>query len=178
MRKLCFLLFMLIPIVGMSQNENAKRTENKTEYLQSNGNTFVKFYDITTLGIPTAFGGWVETNIRVFQNNQTYTYSYVIKDKTSSVLIKYSDLVDINNALDKLQNEVNTDIQANRDYLENKYVSNDGFQIGYCVKNGETSWFMQLNRNTSSFILLKEPELFIPSFKTAQQKIEELKSKN
>ena len=174
MRKLCFLLFVLIPIVGISQNENNK-VANK--YLSSKGNTFVKFYDVTTLGVPTAFGGWVKTHIRVFQENPNSTYSYIIEDKSSSILIEYQDLVKINQALVRLQSEVDADIQAGRDYLENKYVSDNGFQIGYCVKNGEVSWFMQLNRNTSSFILLKEPELFIPSFKAAQQEIEELNSK-
>ena len=173
MRNLCILLLMLIPITITSQN----KSEIGKGGLSSKENRFVKFYDITTLGIPTAFGGWVKTHIRVFQENPNSKYSYIIEDESSSILIEYQDLVKINQALVRLQSEVDADIQAGRDYLENKYVSDNGFQIGYCVKNGEVSWFMQLNRNTSSFILLKEPELFIPSFKAAQQEIEELKSK-
>ena len=46
--------------------------------------------------------------------------------------------------LAKLVAEADTDCSANPDYLENRFVTNDGFEIGYYVSKGKASWYMKL----------------------------------
>lgn len=42
--------------------------------------------------------------------------------------------------LAKLVAEADTDCSANPDYLENRFVTNDGFEIGYYVSKGKANW--------------------------------------
>ena len=93
-------------------------------------------------------------------------------------MIEYSDLVEINKALDKLCASVETDIAANPDYLENKFRTVDGFEVGYYINKAKASWFMKLERYTSSTVFVKNQETLVDAFKNAQAKIEELKSQN
>lgn len=70
---------------------------------------------------------------------------------------------------------MNSDIQSNPDYLENKFITEDGFQIGYYVSKGKASWYIKLERYGSSTVFVKNAEALISAFKNAQSKIEELK---
>lgn len=90
-------------------------------------------------------------------------------------MIEYSDLVEINKALAKLCTEVNTDCAANPDYLENKFITNDGFEIGYYVSKGKASWYIKLERYSNSSVFIKNAETLTENFSNAQKKIEELK---
>lgn len=42
--------------------------------------------------------------------------------------------------LAKLVAEADTDCSANPDYLENRFVTNDVFEIGYYVSKGKANW--------------------------------------
>ena len=42
--------------------------------------------------------------------------------------------------LAKLVAEADTGCSANPDYLENRFVTNDGFEIGYYVSKGKANW--------------------------------------
>lgn len=48
--------------------------------------------------------------------------------------------------LAKLVAEADTDCSANPDYLENRFVTNDGFEIGYYVSKGKANWQMKLKK--------------------------------
>ncbi len=91
-------------------------------------------------------------------------------------MIEYSDLVEINKALKKLLSQVDADCESNPDYLENRFITDDGFRIGYYVSNGKANWFIRLERYGKSTVFIKKEELE-KNFPFAQQKIEELKAK-
>ena len=45
-----------------------------------------------------------------------------------------------------MKTEVDNDVATNPDYLENKFVTSDGFQIGYYVDQGKTKWYLKLEK--------------------------------
>ena len=85
-------------------------------------------------------------------------------------------MVEINKALSKLVSEVDSDCAKNPDYLENKFRTTDGFEVGYYVKKGMANWYMKLERYTSSTVFINSKEALVEAFKNAQVKIEELKA--
>ena len=92
-------------------------------------------------------------------------------------MIEYNDLVEINRALTRLVSEVDTDIADNPDYLENKFKTVDGFEIGYYVSKGKTdNWYIRLERYSESTVFIKNKEVLVEAFFNAQKKIEELKA--
>ena len=113
---------------------------------------------------------------------QFNSYFYRIEEPETNrsvahiAMIEYSDLVEINKALAKLVTEADTDCSANPDYLENRFVTNDGFEIGYYVSKGKASWYMKLERYSSSTVFVKNAESLTTNFQDAQKKIEELKA--
>ena len=62
---------------------------------------------------------------------------------------------------------------ANLDYLENKFRTEDGFDIGYYVIEGKARCFFTLEGHGTVFV--KDTEELVTAFKNAQTKIEELK---
>ena len=90
-------------------------------------------------------------------------------------MVEYSDLVEINKALAVLSTEVDTDVVANPDYLENKFKTVDGFEVGYYVSKGNAHWFLKLDSYSRSTVFVKDKSLIIDAFLNAQAKIEELK---
>ena len=52
---------------------------------------------------------------------------------TNTASIEYSDLLEVIKALKTLQSEEPKDVASNPDYLENKFITVDGFQVGYFV---------------------------------------------
>lgn len=81
---------------------------------------------------------------------------------------------EINKALEKLVSEVDADCAANPDYLENRFITEDGFQIGYYVSKGKAGWHLKLERYKNSTIFIKNAQVLTTNFPAAQQKIEEL----
>jgi hypothetical protein len=62
------------------------------------------------------------------------------------------------------------------DYLENKYITNDGIQLGYYVSGKESAWYLVLDKYKSdSTAFSKEGDSIAIAIKTAQDKITQLK---
>jgi len=90
-----------------------------------------KFTD-TKLGVlKLSYGGVAETRICKINSGTASSYFYQIekegKYSCSKASIKYSDLLEVIKALKTLRAEVDKDLAANPDYLENKFVTVDGF---------------------------------------------------
>lgn len=160
--------------IGMLSHQ--KRREH-TKYLKQKN---LKHY-ISLQCFENLFGS-VSTSIRTAMGEQFNSYFYRIEDPETNrsvahiAMIEYSDLVEINKALAKLVAEADTDCSANPDYLENRFVTNDGFEIGYYVSNGKANWYMKLERYSSSTVFVKNAESLTTNFQDAQKKIEELKA--
>lgn len=180
MKKVLFILAMLLPIATFAQKaEDAKKLTKFEEFTSKTG-SIVKFVDVSLPRLSISYGS-LETGIRTIKGaSNAYFYRLEKAETSSSVakiaMIEYSDLVEINKALDKLVSEIDSDLAANPDYLENKFRTVDGFEIGYYVSKGEANWFMKLERYSNSTVFPKERTLLITAFKNAQSKIEELKA--
>ena len=85
-------------------------------------------------------------------------YYFVLKDisidtRTSILssfvsMISTEDLEKINNALKILLVKEENDRKlgiTEIDYVENKYVTENGFKIGYCIDNGKLEWFVEFD---------------------------------
>lgn len=188
MKKALLLLLLLMPMVSFAQEEDEKRPQTKFEEFVSKTGYIVKFIDIATESISQVLGDGfpIETTVRtvIRGNEKSYFFRLEVPATTTSSsrseLIEYSDLIEINKALDVLFNEVENDKSLVPDYLENRFVSDDGFRIGYYVmdsfktKKPHATWFMRIENKT---VRIKNIESAIATFKTAQAKIEELLSK-
>jgi len=65
----------------------------------------------------------------------------------------------------------------NPDYLENKFVTEDGFQLGYYVSYRKLKWYLVLEKyGSDNTIFINSVSFIEDSFSKARQKIEEIKS--
>jgi len=97
---------------------------------------------------------------------------------TNTASIEYSDLLEVIKALKTLQFEEPKDIASNPDYLENKFITVDGFEIGYFVDKGKSTWYLKLKKygNDNNTLFIKDGSSNIETaFNDAKTKIEELK---
>ena len=141
--------------------------------------TITKFVDTNLPNLKTSYGG-VETKIRKILNGVNSAYFFQIskegKYSTSTASIEYNDLIEVLKALKALQPEVEKDVALNPNYLENKFVTVDGFQVGYYVSNGKATWYVKLEKYGSENTLFIENGVTIETaFTDAKNKIDELK---
>lgn len=177
MKKAIFFLILMMPMVSIAQDDSEKQ-QTKFEQLASKTGKISKFVDVNMPRL-----SYLETSVRTILGEQKNEYFYRIeKPETSSsisiiAMIEYSDLVEINKALKKLLSEVDSDCQSNPDYLENRFITEDGFRIGYYVNDGKANWFVKLERYGKSTVFIKK-DVLAENFPAAQKKIEELKVAN
>lgn len=76
---------------------------------------------------------------------------------SDSATIEYSDFQEMLMAFDTLQSCEIEDSRERPDYLENHFVTEDGFKIGYYISGGKTVWFLNLSRyGTKSSLYMNE----------------------
>lgn len=170
----------MMPMALFAQSDSEKKL-TKFEQFTSKTGRISKFVDVEMPNIPESFMGSLYTSIRTLMGEESNSYFYRIEEGGTSrgvAMIEYSDLVEINKALTKLLSEVEADCSANPDYLENKFITEDGFQIGYYVSKGKASWYLKLERCSNSTVFIKNAEALTTNFPAAQKKIEELKTSN
>ncbi len=90
-------------------------------------------------------------------------------------MIEYSDLIELNKAFARLLSEVDDDVKLRTEYnyLENKYVTNDRFKLGYYIEKRKAKWFVKFAPNIPSFRITYQKE-FCKLLKDAQEKIEQI----
>lgn len=182
MKKLLIMLAMMLPLASFSQSESSENKLTKFEQFTSKTGRISKFVDVKMPNLPLIFSGSVQASVRTVMGDGENHYFYRIEEGETNrsiahiAMIEYSDLVEINKALNKLVSEVEADCAANPDYLENRFITEDGFQIGYYVSNSKANWYLKLERYKSSTVFVKNVEALITNFPAAQQKIEELKA--
>lgn len=179
MNKLLLIIAVaILPGTALAQNSGEKKL-TKFEQLVSKTGHILKFVDAKMDAFPTKYTR-LETGVRTILGEGKNSYFYRIeKPETSSSIaridmIEYSDLVEINKAVEKLMSEVQSDIDTKPDYLENKFITMDGFEVGYYVSGNDSQWFIKID---GKHVFCKNVESLATSFKGAQTKIEELKSK-
>lgn len=183
MKKIILLITILTSTVAFAQrNDSEDKQLTKFEQISSQTGKIVKFQDVKMPGIGLSFGGVLRTGIRLIMGENEAFFYRIEKPETSSsvsriAMIEYSDLVEINKALVTLAGAIEGDLAANPDYLENKFRTEDGLEIGYYISNGKANWFIKLERYSNSTVFPKNKDEIINAFYGAQTKIEELMSK-
>ena len=75
-----------------------------------------------------------------------------------------------------MKSEVEKDLIDNPNYLENKFVTEDGFQLGYYISDGKSKWYMKLEKyGTDNTIFINDVITIENALVEAKNIIEEIK---
>lgn len=178
MKKIIMVLF----IAGFSlcHAQDEKQAPSKMSDFVSKTGVLLKFEDFDLPNINLNYGA-AEAKIRRINSGGEIRYFYQIsKDgkydkKTAS--IAEEDLVEMEKALQTLKSQSLADSNSNANYMENKFVTDDGFQIGYFVSKQKVTWYMVLEKyGSDNTIFIKEITTIEEAFKAAGNRLTELKS--
>jgi len=164
--------------VNAQEVKDAKEASTKMDAIASKTGSIIKFIDYALPNLKTNYGA-VETKIRKFISGGDVEYFYQISKSgeygTKTASIAYVDLLEVIKAITSLKNEVATDVALNPDYMENKFVTVDGFQLGYYIEKGKAIWFLYLEKyGSNNTIYINDFSILESAFNSARQKIEDL----
>lgn len=173
------LLMTNATLLAQDVKKEAESLKTKMDVFSSKTGTITKFTDTKLPNLKTSFGV-VETKIRKIFNGANSAFFYQItkegKYSNSTASIEYNDLLEVIKALKALQPEVEKDILSNPDYLENKFVTVDGFQVGYYVSSKKASWYIKLEKyGSENTLFIDNGNIIETSFVDAKNKVDELK---
>lgn len=183
MLKKLFTIFAVMFITAISYGQDAKKeaetVKTKMDVFASKTGSITKFVDYKLPNLPASYSS-AETRVRKITNGTSTGYFYQItkegKYSNSVASIEYSDLVELLKAVKALKTEVNNDIAANSDYMENKFITVDGFQVGYYVSKGKASWYLKLEKyGSDNTLFIENGDTVENAFTEAKNKIDELK---
>lgn len=176
------ILFLSVNCFSQEVKKDAKTFETKMDRFSSRTGVITKFIDTNLPNLKTAYGGSAETRIRKLDDGSDSRYFYQISKSgqysTNTASIEYSDLLEVIKALKTLKAEEAKDIASNPDYLENKFTTVDGFQVGYYIDKGKSTWYLKLEKfgSDNNTIFMKEGSNAIETaFNEAKAKMDELK---
>jgi hypothetical protein len=179
MNKLLFIIVGLSIISSSLAQE--KKEETKYDKFSSKTGKIIKYIDYHLPKMNNKYAT-VETRIRKLLSGNESTYFYQIEksdsragDKTAS--IAYDDLLELLKALDVLKKESSKDLSSKPDYLENKFITTDGFQLGYFVQKDEIQWYIVLEKyGSGNTIFVDNIESIDKSLTNAKTEIDKLKN--
>lgn len=180
MKRFILFICVMVSLSAFAQDikKEAEKAETKMEAFASKTGVITKFKDYNLSPLKTTFTA-NDTRVRVFSSGGEKKYFYQIekegKYSTKTASIEYSDLLELLKALQSLKSEVELDKASQPDYLENKFVTEDGFRLGYYVSKNKVSWFIQLEKyGSDNTIFINDVSLIESSLNEAKSKIEEL----
>lgn len=175
------LLVCTLSVYSQDAKTEAKTVKTKMDVFASKTGIITKFTDFNLEGIKSSYGVKTETRIRKINSGDLEGYFYQIekpgKYSNSTASIAYLDLVELIKALESLKQQEEADVIMNPDYLENKFVTEDGFQVGYYVSKGKSTWYLRLEKyGSDKTLFVKDAEIIKASFIEAKEKIDSLKN--
>ncbi|MFP4846086.1 hypothetical protein [Winogradskyella sp. PE311] len=181
MKSFTLMLTLLVCVLTSQSQEENETIKTKMDEFSSKTGIITKFTNYNLEGIKSSYGVKVETRIRKVNSGSIVSYFYQIekpgKYGSSTASIEYEDLLELLKALDSLIDEESEDILLNPDYLENKFITVDGFQLGYYVSKGKSIWYLKLERiGSNSTLFVKDAATIKLSFVAAKSMIETLKT--
>lgn len=164
---------------GQDVKKDAETIKTKMDVFASKTGSITKFVDTKLPYIKASYDN-AETRIRKISNGSSSAFFYQIekvgKYSNSIASIEYSDLIEVLKALKVLKTEVTNDVSANPDYMENKFVTVDGFQLGYYISRGKASWYIKLEKyGSENTLFIDNGDIIETAFIEAKNKIDELK---
>ena len=143
--------------------------------------TITKFIDFKMPSLKLFLGEIAETRVRKVVVGNELKYFYLIekesknKNASTTAAIEYYDLLEVIKALSVLKKESATDNLNKPDYLENKFVTSDGFQLGYYVTEGQGKWYMKFDQyGVDNTVFINDVQTIETSLTAAKNKIEEM----
>ena len=182
LRSVIIFSLLFCSISGVTAQTIKKETEvlqTKMDRFTSKTGAFSKFIDNKLPSFKTSYSS-AETRIRKLIVGPEAVYFYQIEKSgqysNTTASIEYADLLEVTKALHVLQTDVDKDIATNPDYLENKFTTVDGFQVGYFISKGAATWYIKLEKyGSDNTVFLNDFSVLDASFNGAKAKIEELK---
>lgn len=173
MRKLVFVLMLLVLVIGGLIAEEKQLT--KVEQFLSRTGKIVRVNDYSVGRIYAS----TEVSARKIESEGEVLYACVIAKKgeygDATAFIEEEDLDEILSALQVLKKQSFED-EGKTHYIENKFITEDGFRIGYYTSKGKIQWFMKLERYASRGTIWPKLEKIESMLNQAKQKIAEIKS--
>lgn len=187
MKKLVVLAMMLLASrLLLAQVTYVKVEDRLTKYEQLTQQTDVQCkitdYDIAILYAQLFHD--METSIRSVDVEGSVRYFYHIRRKETKeqpameAFVAFDDFVEIDKVLELMIEEERKDRSARKDYCENFYRTEDGFQLGYYIKNRQTNWYIVLDRYGEKKVPFDNVTKLKDHFKKTLAKFEEVKKKN
>jgi hypothetical protein len=179
-----FICLMFLSInVALAQGDQKENhiAETKMDAFASRTGVITKFIDYKLPSLKLFLGEPAQTRIRKVMSGLETRYFYVVekqgKTSTSTGSIEYNDLLQVTKVLATLKGEALNDLSSRPDYVENKYVTDDGFQFGYYITEGKSKWYIKLEQNgTDNTLFINDVQTIESSFNEAKYKIEAIKS--
>jgi len=180
---LVFVILLLVLNVNAQESKDVKGTTTKMDVFASKTGAIVKFIDYSMPNLKKSLKNSfpiVETRIRKVISGGDVEFFYQISKTgqydTKTASIAYEDLIEVIKAFSTLKSESVNDISLNPDYLENKFVTADGFELGYYISNGKLVWALVLEQyGSDNTVYVDDTSILESAFNSANQKIEELK---
>ena len=178
MKKLLVLAMVMGSYVSNAQ-EKTETFKTKTDAFLSKTGSIMKFVDYKQPNLVSKYDP-CETRVRKITNgtNIPLIVFQIVKEgkySNSTASIEYNDLNEVLNALMTLKAEVVTD-DASENYVENKFVSTDGFQLGYYIQNKKSVWYIKLEKyGSDNTLFIDNVDNIVMAFKNAKTKMDEVK---
>ena len=179
MKKVLSTLVIVLLTISLGFAQDTKDVATKMDQFSSRTGSIVKYVDYTLPDLKSSYNS-SESKVRKFISGGEIAYFYQISAKgkygTKTASIAYEDLLEVIKALSTLKSEIVNDVALSPDYLENKFVTDDGFQIGYYISKGKPSWYIKLEKyGSGNTLFIKDFAKVETAFVGAKSKIEELK---
>lgn len=179
MRKITLsLLFFLSVSILFAQEKKVTDVTKMDRFVSKTGH-IIKFIDYNLPNLKSSYT-LLDAKIRVIESTGGKGYFYIISmkskynDKIASVA--EDDLNEIIKALETLKINADKDKNLNVDYLENKFVTDDGFKVGYYAEKNKIVWFIDLEKyGSDDTAFFGDISVIENSFLSAKRKIGELK---
>ena len=172
------IIIACLTLTNMAFSQETKEALDKMTEFASKTGVIVKFEDYELPGINLLYGK-AQTKVRKLTSGHEartfYQISYEGKYGTKTASIAYEDLLEIQKAMATLKDQSTADIDAPSDYLENKFVTEDGFKIGYYVSKSKLTWYMVLEKyGSNNTIFIKSAGSIDEALKQAKIKMNSL----
>ena len=160
--------------------KEVESTKTKMDAFASKTGVITKFTDTKLPELKTTYGQLTQTRVRKINGGTAFAYFYQIekeeKYNSSIASIEYSDLLEVIKALRVLKSDVEKDKATNPDYLENRFITVDGFQVGYFISSGKANWYLKLEKyGSDNTVFISSVDVIESAFNDAKNKIEELR---
>lgn len=173
MKKLVFvLMFLGLLIIGLAAEE--KQLTEVEQFLSRTGK-IIRFneYSLGRLCMDT------NVSVRKIESEGEVLYACIITKNNgdygdATAFILEEDLNEILSVLEILKKQSIED-EGKKQYIENKFITNDGFRIGYYTTKGKIQWFMKLERFASRSSIWPKLDKIESLLKQAKEKIAEIK---